>query len=164
MASSETFREKLLETISKNPGLHFRELQRRTGSAVGKLDYHLYQLERKGRIVSRKEGGNTRFFSNESGTVSDRKIAYYLRIKFGKDLLVGTLSNKDYNLSSNLSEKQKLILRDMENDGLITITNEDSQIRVVLNDRQAIIKFLKNYGQSFIDSIELSILGLIDED
>ena len=41
MTQPENFREKLMETISENPGLHFRELQRRTGSAVGKQDHSL---------------------------------------------------------------------------------------------------------------------------
>ena len=34
---------------------------------------------------------------------------------------------------------------------------------ITLVDRAALIRFLKKYGQSFIDSIALSILNLIDE-
>ncbi len=163
MTNFENFREKLMEIISKNPGLHFRELQRRTGSAVGKLDYHLYQLEREGRIYSMREGGNMRFFSNESGTISERKIAYFMRIKYGKEILVGALSNKNYTIDKNMSEKQRQILIEMDNDGLIRTAEDGNRLTITLVDRAALIRFLKKYGQSFIDSIALSILNLIDE-
>ncbi|MHB1709117.1 MAG: hypothetical protein ACYCT2_06565 [Thermoplasmataceae archaeon] len=163
MTQPENFREKLMETISENPGLHFRELQRRTGSAVGKLDYHLYQLERAGRIFSKKEGGNTRFFSNESGTVSEREIAYYLRIKFGKEVIVGALSGSGYHISTGIPEQKAQIMREMESAGIITVLEDEKEYQVSLRDRDAIVRFLKKYGQSFIDSIALSILNLIDE-
>ena len=163
MTNFDNFREQLMEIISKNPGLHFRELQRRTGSAVGKLDYHLYQMEREGRIYSRKEGSNIRYFSNESGTVSERKIAYFMRIKEGKEILVGALSDKNYALSTKISEKQKRILIEMVNEGIIRTTEDGNRLIVTLTDRASLIRFLKKYGQSFIDSIALSILNFIDE-
>ena len=163
MSPTESFKETLLELISKNPGLHFRELQRQTGSATGKLDYHLYQLEREGRIVSRKDDRNVRFFSNESGTISERTIAYYMRIKYGKEVMFGALMNHQSYIAIDISDRQKNILESMEKDGLVTTSLEGKFIRIVLVDREAIIKFLKKFGKSFIDSIALSILDLIDD-
>ena len=54
-------------------------------------------------------------------------------------------------------------MREMESDGIITILEDEKRYQVNLKDRDAIVKFLKKYGQSFIDSIALSILNLIDE-
>jgi len=39
-------RKKIYEIIKSNPGLHFRELQRRSGLATGALQYHLLVRER----------------------------------------------------------------------------------------------------------------------
>ena len=164
MKIAEPFREMLLRLISENPGLHFRELQRRTDSAVGKLDYHLYQLERGGRIISRKDAGNVRYFSSESGTISDRRIAFYLRNKTGRELLLKALSNKNGFSGLSFSEKENAMIRQMEKDGIIVVDGEGNRIRIEVRNRNELISFLKRYGQSFVDSIALSILGLIDED
>ncbi|MCL4326879.1 MAG: winged helix-turn-helix transcriptional regulator [Candidatus Thermoplasmatota archaeon] len=163
MKDKVAFRERLLRMIIENPGLHFRELQRRTNSAIGKLDYHLYQLERDGKIISRKDSENVRFFSNESGTISDRKIAFYLRNKTGKDLLFSALSNKSGVSSDLFAEKELNIIKQMESDGIIEVIRDGKNVRFELKDRGLFIAFLKKYGYSFIDSIALSILGLLDE-
>lgn len=47
-------RKRIFEVVSKFPGLHFREVQRRTGLATGSLEYHLDVLERAGTIKVEK--------------------------------------------------------------------------------------------------------------
>ncbi len=56
-------RNRLHEAISGSPGLHFRELQRRTGIAVGSLQYHLDFLERVHLVRRVKEGKFVRYYS-----------------------------------------------------------------------------------------------------
>ncbi len=56
-------RKKIFSTIDSSPGLHFRELQRRTGIAVGSLQYHLDFLEKKHLIRVVKDGKFSRYFS-----------------------------------------------------------------------------------------------------
>ena len=56
-------RDKIYQTILKNPGLHFRELQRRTTLATGSLQYHLDYLSRKHLVNSVKQGKFVRYYS-----------------------------------------------------------------------------------------------------
>jgi len=56
-------REKIYRTISKNPGLHFRELQRRTDLATGSLQYHLEYLTKKHFVKIAKQGKFVRYYN-----------------------------------------------------------------------------------------------------
>ncbi len=56
-------RNRLHDAIKDSPGLHFRELQRRTGIAVGSLQYHLEFLERVHLVRKVKEGKFVRYYS-----------------------------------------------------------------------------------------------------
>jgi len=56
-------RKKIYRTINRNPGLHFRELQRRTKIATGSLQYHLEFLQKRHLIRSDKQGKFVRYYS-----------------------------------------------------------------------------------------------------
>jgi predicted transcriptional regulator len=54
---SGTWAETLLSFVQRYPGVHLREIRRRLAIPIGTLDYHLYQLGRKGLIAIRFQGG-----------------------------------------------------------------------------------------------------------
>lgn len=54
---SGTWAEALLSFVQRYPGVHLREIRRRLSIPIGTLDYHLYQLGRKGLIAVRFQGG-----------------------------------------------------------------------------------------------------------
>ena len=56
-------RNKIYKAISKSPGLHFRELQRRTKIATGSLQYHIDFLLKRHLIKSEKNGKFVRYYS-----------------------------------------------------------------------------------------------------
>ena len=58
-------RDKIYRVISKNPGLHFRELQRRTGLATGSLQYHLDYLTKRQLVKFAKQGKFVRYYSTK---------------------------------------------------------------------------------------------------
>ena len=47
-------RKKIYNTVKKNPGLHFREIQRRVEIATGALQYHLDYLQKKHHPLQEK--------------------------------------------------------------------------------------------------------------
>ena len=63
-------RQQLFEFIQKHPGMHFREVQRRTGLSVGALQYHIRQLEEEKLAVGVKDGEYTRYYA--VGAVTER--------------------------------------------------------------------------------------------
>ncbi|PSN82724.1 hypothetical protein B9P99_00755 [Candidatus Marsarchaeota G1 archaeon OSP_B] len=55
-------REKILEFINAHPGTHLREIQRKLKLGLKTVQYHLYTLEKEGKIVSRRKGLYKRFY------------------------------------------------------------------------------------------------------
>ncbi len=56
-------RNKIYRAISKNPGLHFRELQRRSKVATGSLQYHLEFLQKRHLVRADRQGKFVRYYS-----------------------------------------------------------------------------------------------------
>src|SRR3989344_3157639 len=55
-------RKKIYNTVKRNPGLHFRELQRRVGIATGALQYHLDYLAKKHLVKTERETKFLRYY------------------------------------------------------------------------------------------------------
>lgn len=163
MKETEPFRDRLLALIKSNPGLHFRELQRRTGSAVGKLDYHLYQMERKGEIFSRSDGKTVRFFFSGSDTILERRIAFHMRNPQAREILMRAIADENGTMNIAANEKTKRILLPMEEDGILTAEFDVDRVAIALTDKSTVVMFLKKYRESFIDSIAFSIFRMLDE-
>jgi len=81
-------RRRIYEEIVFNPGLHFRELQRRLNMPVGLLSYHLKVLMERGIIIVRKEGKYTRYFPNTTMTQEERKIMGALRNEVARRIVI----------------------------------------------------------------------------
>ena len=63
--SQQKLRDRVVDEIASNPGIHLRELRRYLGCAMGALQYHLKHLERDGHITSLKNGNSRHFFLPE---------------------------------------------------------------------------------------------------
>jgi len=58
-------RDRVVNGIEMNPGIHLRELQRYIGCAMGALQYHVKHLETDGLIVSIRTGNSKHFFMSD---------------------------------------------------------------------------------------------------
>jgi predicted transcriptional regulator len=72
-------RRRIYDRIKVAPGSHLRGLQRDLNMPLGTLEYHLYQMEREGLVVTRSEGRFKAFFANDDLDRRDRDVLYYLR-------------------------------------------------------------------------------------
>ena len=71
-------RDRIYSTIIQNPGLHFREIQRRVDIATGALQYHIDYLRKKHLIYEEKEGKFSRFYAHQEEKV-DSNLMNLLR-------------------------------------------------------------------------------------
>ncbi|MHA1903680.1 MAG: winged helix-turn-helix transcriptional regulator [Candidatus Thorarchaeota archaeon] len=62
---SVTLRERVVDEIAANPGIHLRELHRSLGCAMGALQYHLKHLEKDGLVSSLRNGNSRHFYSQD---------------------------------------------------------------------------------------------------
>ncbi|MGC8505988.1 MAG: winged helix-turn-helix transcriptional regulator [Thermoplasmata archaeon] len=164
MNKPETTRESIINTVKNNPGLHFRELQRRTGLAVGQLEYHLYQLQKDSRITTRQDGKLVRYFSNESGNAEERSISYHLRGRLSRELIIDLLKKNERTLTERNKNDEKFmrIIETMKKDGLIEKSDDNGVTTIRLRNRQALLAFLNKYRASFLDSLAYTMLDLFE--
>ncbi len=157
-------REILLDIIEKNPGLHFRELQRRSGLAIGQLEYHLYRMERDKTIVSRRDGRLLRYFSNVSGNIIERNLAFYLRSRNSRILIMELIRNKGkLTLLWNSDDKRRETLESMTADSIVSCEDQGNKITVEFTDYKQIINFLVQNREKFLDSLASSLINLLDK-
>ena len=83
----------LLDIIKKMPGIHFRELHRRSSLAMGQVEHHLDNLRRTGRVTGKRVGNHTRFYPGRSTGARDRELLGVLRQKMLRDILMFLLES-----------------------------------------------------------------------
>ena len=161
LAKTDT-RSDLLSIIQDNPGLHFRELQRRSGLANGQLEYHLYQLEKELKVSKRRDGKLLRYFSNMSGNPKERVIVYFLRNRVSREIIIECLAHEG-KASLRAFERWK---KRTEYEGIINamktedILAADSDVPA-LADRQLVLSVVQKYRQSFLDTMASAIIDLL---
>ena len=72
-------RRRIYDHLKAAPGTHLRALQRELAMPIGTLEYHLYQMEREGLLVTREDGRFKSYFTQENLDRRDRDVLYYLR-------------------------------------------------------------------------------------
>ncbi|WP_393972093.1 winged helix-turn-helix transcriptional regulator [Oxyplasma meridianum] len=162
-------RDKILQIISQNPGIHFREIQRMSGMAVGQAEYHLYQLEKSDKVIIKEDGNNRRYFLPDQGSLQDRKIIFYLRSSIPSRIIQSIIRSGEIDSSKILRgrkaklEKIKKAIESMEKDGIISRKVVNGTDHIFLTDRDHVIKVIKRYRKGFIGTLEQNLLSLLDE-
>ncbi|MFX0050695.1 MAG: winged helix-turn-helix transcriptional regulator [Candidatus Hermodarchaeota archaeon] len=120
------------ETIGNEPGISLREIQRKTGLAMGVIQYHLNQLESKeNQISSVKFGRCKHFFDNSSRYSSEEKL-WLLLIRNEKiqSILTFMTENNDRcfqkDLVYNMGYSRALVsyyVKILKENGIIEISN-----------------------------------------
>ncbi|MCX6815541.1 MAG: winged helix-turn-helix transcriptional regulator [Candidatus Aenigmarchaeota archaeon] len=153
-------RRSIYECIKKSPGLHFREVQRRTNLATGSLDYHVHFLHKTGLIRTEKVGGFTRYYTTDTVYQSEEKdLLNLLRQKSVRKIVIHLLQKKKSTASdiaraagmspSNLSWYLKSLAEKK-----IVVQRKKGRFRFYsITSRENIIKCLVTYKESFFDSL-----------
>ena len=168
MPGQVSIRDFIEKIISENPGIHFREIQRKSGVAVGQVEYHLYQLERMEKISIRKDGKLKRYFLLNNTGFNERKIIYFLRNKIARDIIFYLLENENAELSTFLSgrrskqESVRQVISDMIDQGVLHSESRSSSSRLFLADPDNTKLILKRFQESFLDSLSSNIMSLLE--
>lgn len=86
-------RKRIFECVRGNPGLHFRELQRRIGLPIGVLDYHLNYLVQKGLLSVRKQEGFSRYYPGGQMAAEKMRLLSCLRQEIPRGIMLYLLRN-----------------------------------------------------------------------
>ncbi len=166
MDNKEDQREKLIALLTRNPGLHFRAIQRETEMAVGQLEYHLYQLEKNGKISSKRDGRFKRYFVSESTSALEKKIAYHLRNKKSRDIIFRLLRTS-HEEAEQLRKKVRLNQEEFDLtvkaliDDMI-LRSDGSEVYIVSPD--SIKNAIKKVKTSFLNELAESLIDFLDSE
>ena len=166
MGNKEDQRNKLIELLSRNPGLHFRAIQRETEMAVGQLEYHLYQLEKNGKISSKRDGRYKRYFVSENTSALENKIAYHMRNKKSRDIifrLLRTSHEEEEQLRKKVRLNQEefdMTVKALIDDMILRL--DDSEIYIVSPD--LIKNTIKKVKTSFLNELAESLIDFLDSE
>lgn len=94
-SSDESRKSSILEFINAHPGTHLREIKRELDLAMGTAQYHLYNLEKEGRVVSRRRGLQKRFYPSKLFGEGQRAILDVLSQETERDVLLFLMEHPD---------------------------------------------------------------------
>ncbi len=152
-------RRRLFEAIKEFPGIHMRELQRKTGMALGTLRYQIRFLEKHGLIVERKEGRLLTYYPAKGGAdvdARDKKYLSILRQELPRLIVLHLMMHPHsthgemkghFNVSpSTLSYHLKRLAQ-------ARIIEKDENGRYYVIEEERVAKVLITYRQSFLDAM-----------
>lgn len=153
-----TPRDKIYSSIVQNPGLHFREIQRRTSIATGALQYHLDYLKKKSFIREEKEGKFSRFYSINSNVV-DSKLMNLLRQDSVRKIILFLMNKKRASFQSISKEvclgisTTSFHLQKLVSGGIVIQKHQGSKVFFNLKNKESVLLMLLEYKESFLDSL-----------
>jgi len=150
--SSESRRREILNFIVEHPGAHLRMIRRELKLAMGVVQYHLYELEREGKIISRRRGFYKRFYQTLVFGEKELEIMDILARETERDLLLFLMQNPNAT-QKELSEYARISpssinwhMRRLSKSRLIETKHEGGSVRYLVKmNRPQILALLKSY-------------------
>ena len=151
-------RRRVFEAIKEFPGIHMRELQRKTGMALGTLRYQIRFLEKHGLIVEKKEGRLVTYYPRGGGEVDarDKKYLAVLRQELPRLIVLHLMmhphsshSKMKVHFTVSPSTLSYHLKRLADSD----IIGKDAEGRYYVLDEERVAKVLVTYRQSFVDAM-----------
>ena len=153
-------RHVLFDLIVKDPGLHFREIQRRSGLAVGALQYHLAYLEKKNLVKVEASENTKRYFALQVNRIVGEEVAMpLLRQEKVRHLLLALLTSKNktlYELSEITGIPYSSASRAMErlvSAGVVERVKKNKDTIFVVHDSDNLTRMLVQYKSGFLDEL-----------
>lgn len=151
-------RETIYRTIQRAPGLHFRELQRRTGLAIGSLQYHLDYLLKAHLIRVEKHGKFSRYYTVRGKQLGEStKAMALLRQRSTREIVLFLLTRRSAN-NTAISRKIGLSpsttswhLAKLTGAGVLGKRRRGRKTFFYIQEPENIAQLLVGYRRSFLD-------------
>tara|TARA_Y100000310_G_C20328077_1_gene643935 strand:- start:17 stop:547 length:531 start_codon:yes stop_codon:yes gene_type:complete len=153
-------RNKIYKEIEASPGLHFREIQRRTDLATGSLQYHLGYLEKSHFVRTKRDGKFVRYFSVRGEQLeSGEEVIALLRQDSIRKIVLHLMTGKRTN-NERIAKKvglspsttswhlDKLVKAD-----LVEKRRRGRKIFFYIKDKEKIAGLLIGYKKTFFDEL-----------
>ncbi len=153
-------RRKIYNSVNRNPGLHFREVQRRTGIATGALQYHLDFLSKRHLVRVVKEGKFVRYYSVRGKQLGENQpLMGILRQDSLRKIIVFLLPKRkatNIQISKNVSLSPSTTswhLDKLVQAGVVEKKQSGKKTYFSVPEKERIALILQYYKRSFFDEI-----------
>lgn len=166
-------RDRILSTIASNPGLHFREIQRRVGIATGALQYHLDYLKKKNMVREQKEGKFSRFYlidADANAQEVNPMLMNLLRQDSVRKIIIFLLKRRKATLKAISLEvglgmsTTSFHLSKLTSAGVVKEAHTQGKVYFSIINKDPIIHVLVSYKESFLDSLVDNFVELWEKD
>ena len=161
-------RKKIYNTIKRNPGLHFRELQRRVGIATGAMQYHLDYLTKKHLIKTERETKFLRYYLVRQ-TFEETGLMSLLRQESIRKIIVFLMQRRFAN-NTNISQIVGLSpsttswhLEKLVENEIIEKSRRGRKTYFKIVDKERIANLLVSYRRSFLDEVVNNFVEVWEE-
>ena len=152
-------RKRIFECVRSSPGIHFREIQRRTNMPIGVLEYHLNYLVDKSLLSIDKHESFSRYFPCGQVSTEKQRILSSLRQEIPRGIILYLLRNpgathgevlKNFSISGGtLSYHVKKLV----NRGVISLEKSGRESRLTVIDPDKVVDLLIVYRRTFLDKL-----------
>lgn len=164
-------RRRLYRLILDEPGLHMRELERRSGMPLSTLRHHLRFLDEH-RLVDAVEDKNlTRYFATTLIERADRATLAALRQEALRRVVLHMLARGGQARYDELREALALptstlavYLQQLTHAGILARRSLGRESRYDVVDPERVIRLLHTYRASFLDALVDHLLDVVYQD
>ncbi|ASJ07957.1 hypothetical protein A3L11_01425 [Thermococcus siculi] len=159
-------RSEILRTIETKPGITFRELARELGIGIGDLQYHLYRLEREGRVFSRKVGKKRYIFPGGFERDAQRlliAISTGTRRKILLRLMEGPMSQKEIAESLGISQPTvSYHMGELLKLGMVKAERRGKNVVYTLEyDPETVVRLIREYRPGLWERLADNLIDLL---
>ena len=149
---SESKRAQILAFISRNPGVHLRQIKRELSLAMGVSQYHLYELEKEGKIIPHKGNFKKTFYPTSIFGDGELQIMDVLSQETDRDILLFLMQNpnatqKELSKYAGISPGSiNWHMQRLSDSGLVEAKRDGSNVKYFVRINHAkIISLLRDY-------------------
>lgn len=152
-------RKRIYECVRQSPGLHFREIQRRTSLPIGVLEYHLNYLVQRGLLSLEKQENFSRYYPGGQLGSDKQRILSALRQEIPRGIILYLLRNPGAThgeLLSNFSISGGTLsyhVKKLGNKGVIRVEKKGRESRLTVIDPDKVADLLIVYRRTFFDRL-----------
>jgi len=152
-------RKRIYECIRQSPGLHFREIQRRTDLPIGVLEYHLNYLVQKGLLTLEKQENFSRYYPGGQLGADKQRILSALRQEIPRGIILYLLRSPGAThgeLLSNFTISGGTLsyhVKKLTSKGVVSVEKVGRESRLTVIDPDKVADLLIIYRRTFFDRL-----------
>lgn len=152
-------RKRMTEYVRRNPGVHFRQLTRDLGLAVGQADFHLNFLVKGEILIKDDSTSNSRYFVRDKFSKEERKMMSFLRREIPRGIVIFLLEKGEstpHDLLGSFRITHATLsyhLKRLEKAGILAVDQRGRERFYSIEDPDGMEMLLVLYRTTLLDTI-----------